>query len=128
MSEIERLIAAANKAREFSFALGPRAQIVLRVPTAYELEIASAGRVTGDTGAVQFFRGLLEQCVVGWSGIVEADLVPDLPKEPAPEVTFDRALVPLLLDTNPVEAVSMRDALLDRLSKRAARKEAARKN
>jgi hypothetical protein len=29
MSEIERLIAAANKAREFSFALGPRAQIVL---------------------------------------------------------------------------------------------------
>jgi len=31
MSEIERLIAAANKAREFSFALGPRAQIVLRV-------------------------------------------------------------------------------------------------
>ena len=42
MSEIERLIAAANKAREFSFALSPRAQIVLRVPTAYELEIASA--------------------------------------------------------------------------------------
>jgi len=34
----------------------------------------------------------------------------------------------LLLDTNPVEAVSMRDALLDRLSKRAARIEAARKN
>ena len=66
--------------------------------------------------------------MVGWSGIVEADLVPDLPKEPAPEVTFDRALVPLLLDANPVEAVSMRDALLDRLSKRAARIEAARKN
>ena len=64
MSEIERLISAANKAREFYFALGPHAQIVLRVPTAYELEIASAGRVTGETGAVQFFRGYLSNA---WS-------------------------------------------------------------
>lgn len=128
MSEIERLISAATKAREFEHKIGARKKIVLRVPTPHELELATASRPDGDVGAVQFFRALLERCIVDWSCIVEADLVPGTPDEPSPDVQFDRALVPLLLDANPAETVAMRDALLDRLSKRAARAEAARKN
>jgi hypothetical protein len=129
-ADVERLVAAATRAREFTHALAGHQvkQIVLRVPTPHELELATAARAEGDAGAVQFFRALLEQCIVGWSNIVEADLVPGTPDEPAPPLPFDRALVPLLLDAQPAEAVAMRDALLEKLAQRAGRAEAARKN
>jgi hypothetical protein len=127
-ADVERLVAAATKAREFTHALAPGKSVIVRLPTPHELELAGATRITGNAGAVLFFRSLLEQCIVGWSGVVEADLVPGDPAEPAPDVPFAPALVPLLLDTNPAEAVALREALLDRLAQRAARAEAARKN
>jgi hypothetical protein len=131
-SDIERLIAAARAAREFTHALSGGAVLTLRVPTAHELELLLAeARPQGAdaAGAVRAWRRVLEQAIVGWQGVVEADLVPTAAVEPAPAVAFNAALVPLLLDALPPGGeVEIRNALLARIEARSARAEAAAKN
>ncbi|MFO0270904.1 MAG: hypothetical protein ACK53W_10275 [Gemmatimonadota bacterium] len=127
-ADVERLVAAATKAREFTHQLAPGKTVTVRLPTEHQLELATAAMQGGETGVLEYFRGLLEQCIVDWSGVVEADLVPGEPDEPAPAVPFNRALVPLLLDAKPAQAKELRAELIARLSQRAARAKAAQKN
>lgn len=131
MSDVDRLIAAAAKAREFAHTLAAGKTVVVRVPTSHELEVSSAARPDGAEGALVFFRQVLERCIVGWDGITEADLIGDAGAEADTDsapVAYSPALVPLLLDAWPAAAADLRDALIERLDARQARAESARKN
>lgn len=82
MDSIERLEAAAKKAREFDFHLeGTERTYTLRMPTRAEtIEIASRRNIdtklASGAGAWLWLRYQLEDAIIGWTGVRERDLVP----------------------------------------------------
>jgi hypothetical protein len=121
--DIEALKARTLAARQFTVPCGSRSY-TLQLPTAHELEVAAARRTDGAAGTVEFFRHAIERALVGWSGITEASFA----GEGDSAVPFSAELVPWLLDAQPADAEQLRSALVDRLTERRERMEAAAKN
>lgn len=94
---IARLQAAALKAREFTHEVGERTY-TLRVPTRTErfqvLHRHGLSTVTGATLWLQMTY-LLQEAIVGWTGVRERDVVPGAGSDPLP---WSAPAVALLLD------------------------------
>lgn len=118
MDSIERLEEAARKAREFTHASGERV-LTLRRPTSAEAIAIANRRGLGSTlrtgpGAWLWLRYQLEECIVGWTGVRERDLVPG--GESAP-VSWSPRAVRLLLDCMPEEESQQLAVLLTEKAK-----------
>lgn len=125
--DLARLEAAAIKAREFSHTVGERTY-TLRIPTRHEVRecVHANGLARGaDAMFVPLLRHyLLLQCIVGWQGVRERDIIGagDAPLPWSPRA------VALLLDNLPDEADAMGVLLMQRADKRAEAVEADAKN
>lgn len=126
---IARLEAAALKAREFTHAIGERSY-TLRVPTLREVRecvhARGLGRGAVDAMVLPLLRHyLLLQCLVGWTGVRERDVLPGGESAPLP---WSPRAVALLLDQLPDEADALGKLLMERADERAAATEADAKN
>ena len=139
--DIEDIRRAVDRARQFTDTVADsRVAVTLRVPTPHEAEVAAVrhlhtpeGRRNG-AALVQTQRELLEQALVGWSGLRPADLLPpealeDLtPEQRGEPLAYSAALVPLLLDAQPAWASQWWGRLLVRIEARNRARDTAAKN
>jgi hypothetical protein len=124
-----RLEAAALKAREFAHTIGERCY-TLRIPTRREVRecvhARGLGRSVGDAMLMPLLRHyLLQQCVVGWTGVRARDLVAGGAADPWP---WSPGAVALLLDNRPDEADELGRVLMEQADKRNEAIEADAKN
>jgi hypothetical protein len=132
LADLKRL---ATAAREFSVQVGaadaPR-HITLRVPTQHEL-VVSARRsgiesIESDRAAMLVMtRALVLQAMVGFSGVVVGDVLPDHPQA-ADALPCEPGAAELVLDAQPEWAKTLSDALMERLALRREQKDTAQKN
>lgn len=125
---IARLEAAALKAREFTHAIGERSY-TLRLPTQREMQecMLTRGldrRVSAMTLPL-LRRYLLQEAIVGWTGVRERDAVPGGDSAPLP---WSPRAVALVLDHLSAEAEALGRELLARADQRVAEIEADAKN
>ena len=127
------LAARLEAARRFTVELDGAVVLTLRQPT--EHESSCLYLEAGAPAASQWMRWqrlLVERALVGWSGVTEATFAADVPGHAAvvtpPEVAFDAALVPALLDARPEWFKGLIAALLARMAAARATREAASGN
>jgi hypothetical protein len=131
--QIADLRKAFEQSREFTLYVGPaqepRRSVTLRVPTEHQVKLAGlrcgiAGRE--DPAALALLeRALLQGAIVGWSNLLQCDLVPSASAEPMP---WAEDLVPVLLDAQPDWWREPTEGLFERLAQRNAQRDAAAKN
>lgn len=135
--DLEYIRRKALAAREYTLTVGPAhapRTIHLRLPTDYDVRLAGArGRVGGlaDVAAtIVLERALLVLAIVGWSGVVCTDLLPSAAGTPGADepFAFEPGAAEALLDAQPAWADAIWHDLVQRLSERNARAEAAAKN
>lgn len=123
------------RAREFRHPVANgRVTATLRVPTPHEAEVAAVSFAGTRQGFVQAQRLVLEQALVGWSGVTTADLLPPGAREGVSleelqaAVPYHAALVPVLLDAEPKWAREWWAKLLERIEARNKARDTAAKN
>lgn len=122
----------ATAAREFTLTVGGTRHITLRQPTQHELVLAArrAGlhNLADDAAAhVVLQRSLLLLAVVGWAGVLLADVLPT--HEPAQDLlAFEPGAVALLIDAQPEWETELANALTARMSTRKTKQDTAAKN
>lgn len=119
----------AQRAREraqFTHAVGA-AQFTLRVPPRHQAEVAAAHfrGLPDDVATVRASRMLLEQAIVGWSGVLERHFDDELPEVEQP---YSAAHVALLLDAQPAIEQALRAVFIEQCARRWQQLEDARKN
>jgi hypothetical protein len=132
--ELADLKAKAIGARSFSAAVGPPdapRTIHLRTPTQHELRLASLRAGVGgmsDAAAMAVLeRALLVLSVVGWAGVACADLAP-VQSGADDAAEFEPGATELLLDTHPEWGEQLWLVLVEHITERGQRREAAAKN
>ena len=136
--DLSELKQKAQAAREFSVALptagGDKCSVILRLPTEHDVRLASmrAGVVAmADAGAmVVLERALLLLAVIGWTGVVHADVLASLATDIEGQVpfAFEAGATELFLDANPDWTQTLWGELIARLANRRAEREVASKN
>lgn len=126
---LAKLEADALKAREFTHTAGERCY-TLRTPTRREVrECVHAhglGRSVGDAMLMPLLRHyLLQQCLVGWTGVRTRDVVPGGAADPLP---WSPRAAALLLDNRPDEADELGRLLMEQADQRNEAIEADAKN
>lgn len=121
MDAIERLEAAALKAREFEHTIGERTYTV-RMPTRTEVRecLHEHGLLKGGgspTAPLLFDTYLLRRAVVGWMGVRESDAVPGGDRAPLP---WSERAVALVLEARTADADALSAALNARIAARDA--------
>lgn len=126
LADIKR---AAMAAREFTEVV-EHVTFTLRLPTPHEAECAAARlrfSADDDETTVRMRRALVEGAVVGWSGAIVGDVLPDHPAA-AESFVWHRDAVGVLLDARPQWARLLWPPLLARLEARNAQRSSAEKN
>ena len=127
--DLAELKARAQAARQFTVPIG-ECVFSLRTPTRLELREALLRHSIDprDQSALQMAvlqSYLLHGFLVGWTGVRDADVVPDAGTAPLP---WSPDAVPLLLDARPDWGDTLGAALMDAVHQRATRIEADAKN
>jgi len=129
--------AKAIGARSFSAVVGPPESprtISLLTPTQHEMRMASvrAGVADQSDAAAMLVleRALLVLAVVGWSGVTCGDLAPVLQADARGNdvAAFEPGATELLLDAQPDWGAQLWVLLLQQITSRSDRREAAAKN
>lgn len=126
--DISRLEAAALKAREFTHQVGERCY-TLRVPTRTDVRECVIEHRLDRAGPLimppLLRRYLLEDALVGWTGVRARDVLPTAGSDPLP---WSQRAVVLLIDGRPDEADDLGRVLMAEADKRHAAAEADAKN